>query len=225
MATSEYFHAVNVIIKRLFLMEKLMLLLKTFGPISPGLEKHLRDMVRSYHFGENEYLHNAGEVADLILYLETGLVKSWSEIDGEKVCNWFMKEGNIIIAVESFLRQEPSHEYIQAIEPCKCWGFKQEDLENTYQLFPEFERHGRLITGFYYCMSEARRRSQLRRTPDDKYAYMMQTDSDLINRVVNSDMASYLDVSVRRYQKMRSDYAKPDKEMKKKKKKKPKPKK
>lgn len=63
----------------------------------------------------------AGEVASHILYLEMGLVRSYSIIVKAKrskktnkvkkqkaeVSNWFMREGNIIISVQSFLRQTP----------------------------------------------------------------------------------------------------------------------
>ena len=188
-------------------MEELITLLRSFGPLSPKLEQYLRKKIKPHVFEPDAYLQNEGEVANLILYIESGLVKSTTLIDGKKVVYWFMKEGNIVIAVESFLLRQPSEEWIQAIERTVCWGITWEELEEAYRRFPRFERTGRLITSIYYCMDRRRDRSKHQRDADDRYAYMMQTHPDLINRVNNDDMASYLNMKLRRYQTARSDYA------------------
>lgn len=190
-------------------MEQLILLLKSFYPMSSGLEAYLREKIKPFTFQPNEFIEKYGKVANLILFVESGLVKSTVNIKGKDVCYWFMKEGNIIIAVESFLLREDSEEWIQAIEPCQCWGFTWEELQETYRLFPEFLVHGLLITNKYYCLDRKRDRSKLQQEPDDTYADLMRTDPDLINRVGNEDMASYLDISIRSYQYVRSDYANP----------------
>jgi CRP/FNR family transcriptional regulator, anaerobic regulatory protein len=192
-------------------MEELITLLRSFGPLSPKLEQYLRKKIKRFLFEPDAYLQNEGEVANLILYIEIGLVKSTTLIDGNKVVYWFMKEGNIVIAVESFLLRLPSEEWIQAIERTTCWGITWDDLEEAYRRFPRFERTGRLITSLYYCMDRHRDRSKHQRKAHDRYAYMMQTNPDLINRVNNDDMASYLNMKIRTYQKVRSEYANPGK--------------
>jgi CRP-like cAMP-binding protein len=168
----------------------------------------LRGKIKPVFLKKGELLLRAGEVAGLILYLKKGLVRSYSLLEGKDVSNWFMKEGHIIISVESFLQQIPAEEWIQALEDCECWGITYTELEKTYRRFPRFERVGRLITGKYYCMSEVRHKSQRRRTKEEKYDYMMATDPDLVARVLNKYMASYLDISTSSYAHLRSDYSK-----------------
>lgn len=189
-------------------MEELLQLLRSVGPMSSALERHLRGKIKPVFLKKGELLLRAGEVAGLILYLKKGLVRSYSLLEGKDVSNWFMKEGHIIISVESFLQQIPAEEWIQALEDCECWGITYTELEKTYRRFPRFERVGRLITGKYYCMSEVRHKSQRRRTKEEKYDYMMATDPDLVARVLNKYMASYLDISTSSYAHLRSDYSK-----------------
>lgn len=189
-------------------MEEIMQLLCSLQPMSGALERHLRKKIKPYFFRKGELLLRAGEVAGMILFIKKGLVRSYSLLDGKEVSNWFMKEGRIIISVESFLMQVPAEEWIEALEDCECWGFTYAELEQTYRKFPRFERVGRLITGAYYCLSEARHRSQRRRSKEEKYDYMMATEPDLVARVLNKYMASYLDISVRSYAELRSEYAK-----------------
>jgi CRP/FNR family transcriptional regulator, anaerobic regulatory protein len=189
-------------------MEELLQLLRSVGRISPALEKHLRKIIKVRYYKKREILLQSGEVASLILYLKKGLVRSYSLRGKKQVSNWFMAEGRIIISVESFLQQIPAEEVIHALEDCECWGITYAELEKTYRKFPSFERIGRLITGSYYCLSEARHNSQRQRFKEEKYEYMMATQPELVARVQVNYMASYLDISRSSYTSLRSDYAK-----------------
>lgn len=184
------------------------MLLKHFAPLSPELEKHLRSIIKEYNYTKKQLLLAAGETCQFIMYVESGLMRSFSMKKGKQVSNWFMEEGNIIISVVSFLRQEASKESVEAIEPCRCWGILYPQLEETYLLFPEFNLHARLILQEYYCRNEERHESQQMQTPDYKYAYMMATQPSLVLRVTRDEMASYLNVSVSTYAKCRSRYSK-----------------
>jgi CRP/FNR family transcriptional regulator, anaerobic regulatory protein len=126
-------------------MDQLIAPLKHFAPLSPALEKHLRNTLKSFNYKKWDYLLQAGEVADKILFLESGLLRSFSIVMKQKrdrktkkmkkvkeeVSNWFMKEGNIIISVLSFLRQIPAPDWVQALEDCVCWGITHAELEET----------------------------------------------------------------------------------------------
>jgi CRP-like cAMP-binding protein len=187
-------------------MEELIKLLHKFSPLAEPLEEHLRGIIRPYFFPKGRYILRAGEVANYILYLQVGLVRSYSLIRGAQVSNWFMNEGNIVISVRSFLRRQPAHDSHHCLEDSLFWGITWEKLEETYQLYPAFERVGRLITGEYYCRSEDREESQRQQRPPDKYRYMMETDPELVGRVMNDYMASYLDVCPSTYADIRKKY-------------------
>jgi CRP/FNR family transcriptional regulator, anaerobic regulatory protein len=177
-------------------MEQLIALLKLFSPLSPELEKHLRGIIKEYNYSRKQLLLEAGQVCHFIMYVESGLTRSFSLKQGKQVTNWFMEEGNIIISVVSFLRKIAAKESVEALEACRCWGILHAELQETYRLFPEFDHHARLILEEYYCRSEERHESQQMQTPDDKYAYMMATQPSLILRVTREQLSSYLNFSV-----------------------------
>jgi CRP-like cAMP-binding protein len=187
-------------------MEALIQLLHAVYPLSPSLEAHLRSKIKCYRFKKGEKIVTAGEVATLILYLDTGLIRSYSLVEGKPASNYFMRERDIIISVESFLRQIPALESIEALEDCVCWGISFVELEETYRTFIEFNIHGRLITGEYYCRSEARHRSKHRKNPEEIYEWLMTTDAELLSRVQDTHVASYLDVSKATYYNIKRDY-------------------
>jgi len=172
-------------------------MLNAIRPLSAGLEARLRSIIRKRIYRKGELLLRIGEVSRHILYLRSGLVRSYYFYRGRQVSNWFMREGDVCVSILSFFEQIPAVDNIMALEDCECWGITFDELEETYALFPEFNLHGRLIDNKYYCWSERRNQSILRQTPGDKYAQLMEKDPDLVRRVPVNDLASFLNVSER----------------------------
>jgi len=178
-------------------MEQLLNLLASIYPLSERLETHLRGIIKLAVYKKGAVILPAGEVCNHIFFIETGLVRSFYAVDGKEVSNWFMKEGDICISVLSFLRRIPSFETHIALEACRCWGITYVELEEVYRLQPEFNIHGRIITGEYYCRSEERQIDIKLRTPAERYKKLMEKDPGLILRVQNNDLASFLGVRPR----------------------------
>jgi CRP-like cAMP-binding protein len=178
-------------------MEELIYLLHCIAPLSAGLEAHLRSIIRQHLFRKGDYLLRVGVIAKDIFYIRAGLVRSCFTVRNEDVSFWFMKERDFCISVTSFLEQEPAEEDIVALEDTECWGITHAELEGTYRLFPEFNLHGRIVTGKYYCWSERRNRAILRQTPEDKYVNMCKNEPDLVRRVPAKYLATFLNLGVR----------------------------
>jgi CRP-like cAMP-binding protein len=189
------------------IMEKLLSLLGSIKPLSPGLTEYLRSKLQSIHFKKGKFLLRRGEVADRIFYIEKGLVRSYYVQGQKKISNWFMAEGKICMSVSSFLLQARSDDYLVALEDCETWSITYQELENIYDRFPEFEHHGRKITSDYYIWSEQRFQSILRKSPKQKLEHLLQTEPDLMNRANLRDLASYLNLSDRTFSRVREWHA------------------
>lgn len=187
-------------------MENLIKLLHCIYPMSPELAAHLRSKIKLFRYRKGEMILREGAICNHIFYIEKGLVRSYYILNGKDVSNWFMKEGDIYISVLSFLRRIASTDNIIALEDSEFWGITHTELEETYRLFPEFHNHGRLITGEYYCRSEERHQAILRQKPEDKYDRLMQTDPDLVQRISNKHLASFLNVGDRTFSLIRKAY-------------------
>jgi CRP-like cAMP-binding protein len=187
-------------------MEELIQLLLSIAPMSEELLAHLRSIIKKSVYKKSSVILHEGEICNSIFYIKQGLVRSYYRLNGKEVTNWFMKEGDICIAVLSFLRRTASADSIMTLEDSEFWGILQEELEDTYLKYPEFNVHGRLITGIYYCRSEERTMALKRQTPEDKYEQLMIKEPDLVRRVNKSHMASFLDVGDRTYYLIRRDY-------------------
>ena len=113
-----------------------------------------------------------------------------------EICSWFMKEGDLLVAVNSFFRQKPSSHNIYSMEDSLVYYIGYNDLEYIYRHFHSFNRNGRILTQNYYCLSEDRQIALSKPKAADRYKYLLETQPDLIQRIPSTYIASYLGMSL-----------------------------
>ncbi|HVU97986.1 MAG TPA: Crp/Fnr family transcriptional regulator [Puia sp.] len=187
-------------------MEQLITLLKMIAPMSAALEAHLRSIIRKHEYKKGDTILPLGSVCDQIFFIESGLVRSFHRHKGKEISIWFMKQGDVCIAVLSFFRRIAAMEAHVALEDCVCWGISHAELHATYALFPEFREHGRLLTQEYYCRSEERALDTKLKSALERYQALMDKDPDLILRVPNRYLASYIGMAERTLTKKKNEY-------------------
>ncbi len=188
-------------------MEEVIQLLHFIRPLSPKLEKHLRSIIRLKKYRAGDIILSPEEICQNIFFVSKGLIRIYHLSDGkEEVSDWFIREGDFCISVGSFFEQTPSGEYHVAMEDCECWGISFDELEDTFNHYPEFNVHGRIISNRYYSELYYRTRSLKRASTFKKYEHLMEGHPDFLLRVSNSHMASYLDISLSSYNKIKSRY-------------------
>lgn len=168
-------------------------ILHSINPLPDGLRELLEQIIDIREIKRKEYLLMAGRVCDEICFIESGLLKSYYlEDDGKVVNKWFMKEGDIAIAVQSFFYQNVSFEFIQAIEDTVIQYINYRDLQSIYKKYPEFNANGRMLTEKYYCELDQRMDAIKNHSALSRYHYMLKHHPELVLRVPNKDLASYL---------------------------------
>jgi CRP-like cAMP-binding protein len=112
--------------------------------------------------------------------------------DGHDISSWFMKEGDVIISVDSFFQQKESYESIQALEDTTIHYISYAELQDIYRRFSEFNFIGRVLTERYYMQSEQRLFSIRMMRSQERYDYLMEHHPELVLRVPARHLASYL---------------------------------
>ena len=197
-------------------MEALIQLLLSIEPMSPALIAHLRSIITLIEYKKGEIILQEGDICNRIAYIESGMVRSFYYLNRKEVSNWFMKEKDIIISVLSFHGRTPSEDIHIALVPCRCWGITFDQLEETFRLFPEFERHGRLLEAIYYCRSEQRHMMLKRQKPMRKYEILLEEFPNIQQYATNKQVASYLNMSLSTLNNVRRGYGRPEKALPKK---------
>ena len=163
-------------------------------PLSDPLRQYLISILRRIEVRRKGIILERGKVSKYIYFIEEGAVRAVRFEKGKERTAWLMMEGNIIVSVESFFLQQPSTETIEALEGCILHCISYEELYEAYKRFPEFNLHRGVILEKYYPQSEARNRMRLKKARD-KFEELMINQPDLVGRIKDKILASYLGVS------------------------------
>lgn len=185
-------------------MERILKFLESIHPLSDQLKEHIRRVLKTKVFSKRAFLLRAGQVCQNIYFVEAGLVRCFYEKAENEICSWFMKEGDLIISVQSFFFQQASYENIQALEPLTVHYISFEELQFIYQKFAEFNYVGRVLTERYYVLSEQRLFAIRMQRAQERYEYMLANSPDLIQRVPTHFIASYLGITKETLSRVRS---------------------
>ncbi|MBC7886651.1 MAG: Crp/Fnr family transcriptional regulator [Ferruginibacter sp.] len=176
-------------------MEELLKFLNSIYPLQDNLKDYLTKNLKTKELNKKDYLLKKGHVSKDICFINKGLLRCFYLIDEKEVCSWFMKEGDVIVSVESFFKQTVSYEAIQALDNCILYYITYDELQFIFRNFMEFNFIGRVILQQYYTLSEQRLYSMRMQKAPDRYAYLMENHAELIQRVPSKFLASYLGIT------------------------------
>jgi len=177
-------------------MQDLLQSLNLISPLSIDLQRHLSEKLKVLVLPKKGFLLKQGRVCRNIWFIKKGMARCFYTKEDKEISSWFMKEGDVIISVESYFKQEPSKENIQAIEDCELYSISYDELQEVYRMFPEFNLIARVLTEKYYTLCEQRLFSMRMQRANERYAYLMSHYPEIIKRVPSTFIASYLGITL-----------------------------
>lgn len=171
------------------------------------LVEKLASFLFSKKVKKKELLLKEGEVNDRMFYVQKGLLRVYFiNDDGKEINTWFVKEGEFVYACHSFHYQIPSEEYIEAMEDCVIMTIKKETwlmlLRNNHKL--ALFTVNELMANIAEFATQA---SVLRlMTGEKKYEYLKTHKSDILERISQKHLASYLGVETTYLSKIINNY-------------------
>lgn len=176
-------------------MEQFFEILDSIHPLSKKLKEHLVRVLATQTLLKKQFLLQEGEICEKLYFIQEGLIRCFYHQNSKEVCSWFMKEGDLIISVESFFKQKRSYESVQVLEDCTLIGISYHELQDMYKKYPELNFIGRVLTEKYYALSEQRLYSLRMQRAPERYKSLLENFSELIRRVPSKYLASYLGVT------------------------------
>jgi len=146
-------------------------------------------------FRRKDYFLKTGEVCNKIAFLDKGAMYCVYNKDGNHRVDEFSFEGKFITDYLSFLTGMPADKDIICLEDCEVLIINKEALTQLYKYNPEFERLGRLIAEGLYINWHLKAKSLTMDDAETRYQKLVASRPDLIQRVPQYLIASYLNVS------------------------------
>ena len=156
------------------------------------------------NFDRREQLLGVGEVERYMNFVVQGLVRMYFFKGKTELITNIAKEGELVSSSASFLSASPSHYYIETLEPTTLISITREDLDEVYQQSVRIERLGRLLTTQFVMQKEAWEHECMRLDTRERFTRFMERNPDLVMRVPQKYLASYLNMKPETFSRLKN---------------------
>lgn len=152
-----------------------------------------------------------GEISRQFFFIEKGCVRVCLNKDGKDLTFQFFFENESVSSTESFRNDTPSIVAIETVEPCTLYVIGKTDMRRLLaEGMNDPEIQARLIDVLYerniYYMKHCL--SFIKDTPEQRYLHLLKENPQVIRRVPQRYIASYLGVTSVHLSRIKSKLAK-----------------
>lgn len=143
-------------------------------------------------------LLNEGEISKKLFIIEKGCIRVWFNNNGKDVTTQFFFENHMVASIESFRKNTPSPVTIETIEPSTVWWIAKKDLDRILEEIKNNpELRDMFINGIFERTFDYMKHfiSFIKDTPQQRYLHLIKEKPQLILRVPQHYIASYLGVT------------------------------
>lgn len=148
------------------------------------------DIFRAYQKGN--VLLREGEYSDQSYFIAKGCIRCYFIIDGEECTTEFYTEGQVFNPLCN-IEKQPSAHYIDCVEDSiLSVGEPDTQGDDFVKRFPRFESLCRIISEELLAKNQYSFAVFKTSSPEQRYQYLLETRPDLMQRVPQHQIASYL---------------------------------
>lgn len=145
---------------------------------------------------KRQFILNAGDVCEYIVFVERGLLRSFADDKegGEHVMQ-FASEGGWISDMASFLTREDSKYNIEAIEESDLFMMTKQAMNLVMDSVPQMQRYFLSLMENHIIALQRRINVVQSMSAEETYLALMDVNPNLINRAPQQYIASYLGIT------------------------------
>lgn len=155
---------------------------------------------------KNETFLSRGKQCNRIGLIERGLMKCSFDKDGADVVFEFAYENSFISDYYSFVTNTVSEKEIVCLEDTVVYVIERNDLRLLGQEFPFVETMSRKVNEYLFLKMHDRIKSLMLDSPARRYQDLVAGRQDLVNRIPQYLVASYLNVQPETVSRIRKKY-------------------
>lgn len=145
---------------------------------------------------KNELLLEKGTVSDRLFFINKGCLRLFYSNDDQSISTRFMAfENTFLTSIVSFISREPALEYIQAVENSELLVISYYDFCYLRQTIPEWDKMYIHIIEYGLTVITSKLNSLLTKNATERYRNLLKNNPELIQRLSNSNLAAYLNIS------------------------------
>lgn len=165
-------------------------------PLNEKEEEEIRRLFKPRIVKRKGFLLQEGDVCKYISFVVSGCFKMYAVDTNFKEHNLqFAIENEWIADIQSFYDEKPSRLSIEAVEPSVVLQISHEDLLYLYVNYHKFDRNFRIINERKFINFQDRILQSISFTAEERYLNFQRDFPELIKRLPNTQIASYLGIT------------------------------
>lgn len=166
--------------------------IRKYYPVSDKSILKLSNLFTEHHFPKHHLLTKAGTLDHNAYFIEKGCTRTYFNIVGKEVTNWFSREGDITFSSDSLYHKQPGLDFVEVLEDSVIYSIPIDYLDRLYEEDIEISNWSRIIHQEVLLRMQELRISRLSQSAKDRYEFFLSDYPDLINRVNLGYIASFL---------------------------------
>ena len=138
---------------------------------------------------------SAGKVAQEIYYVIKGCMRLFYEKDGKDISAYFFTENMFAGAYDSFTSQQPSRHFIETVDDCKILSVSYKNFHALFDECLKWNEALRKILEERFLSLHHLFTSQILDSPEERYLNLLKDRPDLINRIPQHQIATFLGIT------------------------------
>jgi len=163
-------------------------------PLTDEESQAIRDssVIKTYPKGTT--LLKEGEVSKECYFILEGMIREFHIRDGDEVTTNFYNEEQWVLSATSFISGTPANHYFTTLEETTVIVGGSESEQELYSRFPRFAEISKQIMEKGFAEQQNRMSLFLISSPEERYLSLLESNPQLIQRVPQYQLASYIGV-------------------------------
>lgn len=167
-------------------------LIKSDSPLSEEDMIAINECIPIKEYKKGTVLLREGQISTESYYVVEGLLRSYYLIDGEEKTTEFYSEEDSVASFNSYVSKTPADHYFECIEDCMLAVMTFDKEKELVKKWPKYEELCRVETEKNFGNHQKRLAKFISSSPEQRYLNLLETRPELLNRVPQFMLASYL---------------------------------
>ncbi|MCI5081502.1 MAG: Crp/Fnr family transcriptional regulator [Saprospiraceae bacterium] len=141
-----------------------------------------------------DILLREGAVARESYFLLSGCIRSYYLVDGIEKTTAFYTESEPVASHKSYMTQTPANHFLACVEDCTVVVMEYHAEQELYRDFPRLESVCRMSMEEEFGKQQEQMANFIMSSAEDRYLELLEKRGDLVHRVPQYQLASYLGI-------------------------------
>jgi CRP-like cAMP-binding protein len=174
--------------------QKLINYFTKISPLSDAEAKAIYDGSVVKEFKKSTVLLKEGQAAQNTYFVFKGLIRQYCLMDGEEKTTAFFTEDQWVISLGNLDEEKPSAFYWVCEEDCVLLIGNDNSAQDLFKNHPRLESIARKIVENTFAEYQQTMTTYLTNTPEQRYLRLLESKPDLLQRIPQYQLASYIGV-------------------------------